>query len=55
MTAADLQETIIDNRVMRFDITHFCNHVDLTDDTIDWKKKPVADRTWSNFKKHLGK
>ena len=55
MTAADLQETITDNRVMRVAITHFRNHTDLTDDTIDWKKKPVTDRTWNNFKKNFGK
>ena len=55
MTAADLQETISDNRVMRISITHFCNHADLTDDTIDWKKKPVTDRTWNNFKTNFGK
>ena len=55
MTAVDLQETITDNRVMWVSITHFRNHADLTDDTIDWKKKPVAYRTWGNFKKHFGK
>ena len=32
---------------MRVVITHFCNHADLTNDTIDRKKKPVTDRTWS--------
>ena len=40
---------------MRVAITYFCNHADLTNDTIDWKKKPVADRTWINFKIHFGK
>ena len=55
MTSADLQETITDNRVMRVSITHFHNHADLTDDTIDWKKKLVTDRTWTNFIKHFGK
>ena len=55
MTAADLQEKITDNRVMRVSITHFRDHADLTDDTIDWKKKPVTDRKWNNFKKHFGK
>ena len=55
MTAADLQETINNNRVMRVAITHFRNHADLTDDTINWKKKPVTDCTWNNFKRHLEK
>ena len=55
LTATDLQETITDNRVMRVAITHFRNHTDLTDDTIDWKKKPVTDRMWNNFKNILEK
>ena len=40
---------------MQVSITHFRNHADLTDDTIDWIKNHVADRTWINFKKHFGK
>ena len=55
MTAADLQETITNKIVMRVAITRFRKHADLTDDTIDRKKKLVADLTRSNFKKHFGK
>ena len=55
MTAADLQKTITNNRVMQVSITHFRNYADLTDDTIDWKKKPVADCTWIHFKNILAK
>ena len=55
MKAADLQEKNTNNRVMRVAITHFRNHADLTDDTIDRKKKPVTDRMWNNFKKHFDK
>ena len=50
MTAIELQEIITDNRVMRVAITHFRNHAYLTDDTINWKNKPVTDCTWNNFK-----
>ena len=55
MTAADPKETITNNRVMQVAITHFRNHANLTDDTINWKNKPVTDRTWNNFKCFLVK
>ena len=50
-----LKETINDKILIWQAIDQFNKHMDLNEGVDDWKKTPVGNKTWKNFKVHFSK